>query len=195
MKKVFNIVKIVSLFFLSINLYANIEYPKTKESLFLKKENDSIVIKGRINFSINDYTPNEVYVFFITLDKVFLSNETTLDGKYRIKVPSEKVFKKNVICVSYFTPFYLLKPDYYIVGTSFSHTKRCELSSDRLMEILYVRPNEDDLVYVEGKVVYFSTDNKFDCKKYPRQFVIDDRKVIKTLCGDTDKKRLILFFQ
>jgi len=194
MKNLFSIIKIVFLLFLSVNLHAYVQYRNTRMSLFFNDKNDTIVINGEINFFLNGSKSGFVQVAFITLDKVYFSNVTTEDGKYQIKVPFEKVFKKNAIFINYSSAFYLFKSDYQTIETSFSKTKRLEVGVDDLLKISHINPSEHDLVYIDGKQVYISPRNQFDLKKPFMQYVIKDREIIKNLCGETSKKRLILYF-
>ncbi|AWG22099.1 hypothetical protein FFWV33_11550 [Flavobacterium faecale] len=194
MKKIFNNLKIVFLFFLSVNLYANVQNRNTTESPFSIENKDTIVIKGKINYFFNGGKASGAQVAFITLDKVYFSNRTTKNGRYQIKVPSEKVFKKNVIFINYSSNFYLFKFDYHIIGSRFSKTKRLEVGVDNVSKFSRVNPNEDDLVYVEGKQKNISSLYQFDLENKHMQYVIEDREIIKNLCGETSKKRLILYF-
>jgi hypothetical protein len=194
MKKIFNIIKIVFLLFISKNLYANVQYCNTNESLFLIEKNDTIVIKGKIKYFFNGWKSFGAEVAFITLDKVYFSNRTSKNGKYQIKVPSEKVFKKNIIFIDYSSSFYLFKRDYHIIETRFSTTKSLEAGKDNLSKFLFINPNENDLIYIEGKQVDISSLNEFDPKGKFMQYVIEDREIIQNLCGETSKKRLILYF-
>ena len=192
MIKANNILKIVILLLLSINLSANVIYSETMEHRFFLIENDSIVFNGQIKYFVNGEKSKGVQVVFITLDKVYFSNKTSKNGKYQIKIPSEKVLQENVIQVDYPYPCYPFLSNYHIVNTSFSETKRCELLRNRLWAKIPTYPNEDDIVYIEGKEIPFNLNNEFN--KYPVQYVIEDNEVIKTLCGETKKKRLILYY-
>ncbi len=167
-------------------------YRNITESPFSIENKDTIVIKGKINFFMDGLEREGALVAFITLDRVYFSNRTTENGKYQIKVPSEKVFKKNIIFINYSSTFYQFKLDHHIIGTRFSKTKRLEF--DNRDVILDINPNEDDLVYVEGKQEHISSLDQFDLKKNYMQYVIEDREIIKNLCGETSKKRLILYF-
>ena len=192
MIKANNIIKIVILILLSINLSANVIHCETKEHRFLHNENDSIVFNGEIKYFLNGEKSKGVRVVFITLDKVYFSNKTSKNGKYQIKIPSEKVLKDNVILVEYPHTCFPFLSNYHIVNTNFSETKRCELLRNTLWAKLPTYPNEDDIVYVDGKEVIFNPNNEFN--KYTIQYVIEDKNIIKTLLGITNNKRLILYY-
>lgn len=194
MKKILYILQILFLLFVSKDIYANVQYNNTRGSLFFIDKIDSIVIKGKINYFFNGWKVQGAQVAFVTLDKVYFSNRTEKNGKYQIKVPSEKVFKKNVISINYSSSFYLFKRDYHFIETRFSTTKRLTVGVDNLSKILYIDPNENDLIYIEGKQVYISSLNKFNLKEKYMQYVIEDPEIIKNFCGETSKKRLILYF-
>ena len=194
MKKTFNIVKIIFLLFLSKNLYANEQYHNDSKPLYFTVKSDTIVINGKIKYFLNGWKSVGAEVAFINLDKVYFSNRTNESGEYQIRVPSEKVFNKNVISINYSSSFYLFKSDYHIIETRFSTTKRLEVGVDNLSKISYINPNVNDLIYIEGKQVYISSLNEFDPKGKFMQYVIKDSEIIKNLCGETSKKRLILYF-
>ena len=165
MKKTFNIVKIIFLLFLSKNLYANEQYHNDSKPLYFTVKSDTIVINGKIKYFLNGWKSFGAEVAFITLDKVYFSNRTNESGEYQIRVPSEKVFNKNVISINYSSSFYLFKSDYHIIETRFSTTKRLEVGVDNLSKISYINPNVNDLIYIEGKQVYISSLNEFDPKE------------------------------
>ena len=192
MVKANNILKIVILLLLGINLSANVIYSEKKNIVFLHNENDSIVFNGKIKYFLNGEKSKGVQVVFITLDKVYFSNKTSKNGKYQIKIPYEKVLQDNVILEEYPHTCFPFQHNYHIVNTSFSETKRCELLRNTLWSKLPTYPNENDIVYVDGKEIIFNPNNEFN--KYQVQYVIEDKEVIKTLCGETKKKRLILYY-
>ncbi|HAH53769.1 MAG TPA: hypothetical protein DCM02_00375 [Flavobacterium sp.] len=192
MTKANNILKIVILLLLSINLSANVVCSETIKHRFLHIENDSIVFSGEIKYFVDGEKSKGVQVVFITLDKVYFSNKTSKNGKYQIKIPSEKVLQENVILVEYPHPCFPFLSNYHIVNTNFSETKRCELLPNTLWNKKPTYTNGDDIVYVDGNEVPFNINNEFN--KYPVQYVIEDEKIIKILCGETKKKRLILYY-
>ena len=192
MVKANNILKIVILLLLSINLSANVIYSKTTEHSILYDENDSIVFNGKIKYFLNGDKSKGVQVVFITLDKVYFSNKTSKNGKYQIKIPYEKVLQDNVILVEYPHTCFPFQHNYHIVNTSFSETKRCELLRNTLWSKLPTYPNENDIVYVDGKEIIFNPNNDFN--KYPIQYVIEDKMIIKNICGRNYNNRLILYY-